>query len=177
MTLVNIEYGSLASSETLNKNFSYLEDKIEDSSESIMTSISSILSNIATINSRLNELSADCTDSLSSLSNKIDDHKSKFKILISKASMVPNWSAAALISLTPNYKSTSNGYILLNIESAEEIDIFVNGTKFVLKGQAGEASVPEMFSIPILKNDTVSCNATLKKAYFLPAAEVSIEDF
>ena len=28
MALINIEYGSLASSETMNKNFMYLDDKI-----------------------------------------------------------------------------------------------------------------------------------------------------
>ena len=43
MALINIEYGSLASSDTMNKNFMYLDDKIAESSESIMTSISSIL--------------------------------------------------------------------------------------------------------------------------------------
>ena len=45
MALENIEYGSLASSETMNKNFMYLDDKIANTAESIMTSISSILSN------------------------------------------------------------------------------------------------------------------------------------
>ena len=64
MALVNIEYGSLASSEIMNKNFIYLDDKIAESSESIMTSISSILSNIATINTRLNDISENITDSI-----------------------------------------------------------------------------------------------------------------
>ena len=57
MALINIEYGSLASSETVNKNFTYLDEKIAESNESIMTSISSILSNIATINARINDIS------------------------------------------------------------------------------------------------------------------------
>ena len=47
MSLINIEYGSLASSEVMNKNFLYLDDKIAESNNSIMTSISSILSRLS----------------------------------------------------------------------------------------------------------------------------------
>ena len=62
MALINIEYGSLASSETMNKNFSYLDDKISETSDAIMTTISSMLSSIATINSRLSEITGDIVD-------------------------------------------------------------------------------------------------------------------
>ena len=82
MTLINIEYGSLASSETLNKNFIYLDKKISETTESIQASISSILSNITTINSRLNEISEVNTDTTEALSSRLEDYKSKTKILI-----------------------------------------------------------------------------------------------
>ena len=77
MALIDIEYGSLASSETMNKNFTYLDDKIAETSESIMTSISSILSNIATINSRLNDITESMDGSMDVLTSSLDDYKIK----------------------------------------------------------------------------------------------------
>ena len=50
MTLIEIEYGSLASSETMNKNFNYLDDKLTNITEDINTNIATINSNIASIN-------------------------------------------------------------------------------------------------------------------------------
>ena len=79
MALENIEYGSIASSETMNKNFSYLDNKIAETHESIMTSISSILSNIATINSRLSDLSEGIDNTSENLENKLEDYKLKTK--------------------------------------------------------------------------------------------------
>mgnify|MGYP003308186977 CR=1 FL=1 len=43
MSLINIEYGSLASSDTMNKNFMYLDNKIAESVGDIDTSIKLIL--------------------------------------------------------------------------------------------------------------------------------------
>jgi hypothetical protein len=44
MALINIEYGSIASSKLLNDNFNYLEDKIEDYSKNIATDKASLMS-------------------------------------------------------------------------------------------------------------------------------------
>ena len=44
MALINIEYGSIASSKVLNDNFNYLEDKIEDYSKNIATDKASLMS-------------------------------------------------------------------------------------------------------------------------------------
>ena len=72
MDLKIIEYGSLASSEIMNNNFSYLDEKIETNSEATNTSISSLLSNIATINTRLNDLVETFSDSIEAVnSNKV----------------------------------------------------------------------------------------------------------
>lgn len=174
MTLTNIEYGSLASSATLNNNFEYLEDKIDDSSESIMTSISSILSNIATINSRLGELSDTSSAAITNLTNKLDEYKAKMKIIIMKSSMIPNWAASTLISTVPNFKATSNGYVLLNIEFGTKEDILVNSSKITLNNKYTESG--QVITIPLNKGDTLSCTAEVRNAYFLPAAEINTED-
>ena len=109
MALINIEYGSLASSEIMNKNFIYLDDKIADTSESIMTSISSILSNIATINNRLNDLSTALADAIETSNSNIEEYKSKTKILVSKNSMVPNWQGYKSIDDLNSYQVSANG--------------------------------------------------------------------
>ena len=73
MTLTTIEYGSIASSEVMNENFSYLDGKISDSVSNINTSISSITSNIATINSRITGVSEDVNTDIQELSTKLEE--------------------------------------------------------------------------------------------------------
>ena len=51
MGLINIEYGSLASSNTINNNFSYLDNRINSSNESII----SIQNNLSSMNSTLSQ--------------------------------------------------------------------------------------------------------------------------
>lgn len=53
MALTRIEYGSLASSETMNNNFDYLDNKISEVSERITTSSASIYSSIASLNTQI----------------------------------------------------------------------------------------------------------------------------
>lgn len=53
MALTRIEYGSLASSETMNNNFEYLDNKIAEASERITSTSASIYSNIASVNTQL----------------------------------------------------------------------------------------------------------------------------
>ncbi len=59
MALTRIEYGSLASSETMNNNFEYLDNKIAEASERITSTSASIYSNIASVNTQLsNQINA-----------------------------------------------------------------------------------------------------------------------
>ena len=74
MDLKIIEYGSLASSEIMNNNFSYLDEKIEYSNSNLNTSISSLLSNIATINNRLNDLSTALADAIETSNSNIEEY-------------------------------------------------------------------------------------------------------
>ena len=177
MALIDIEYGSLASSETMNKNFMYLDDKIADTSDSIMTSISSILSNIATINTRLNEISENVDDSVETINSTIEDYKAKVKLLVNKASMVPNWSNAWSISGT-KYTPSSNGYVLILSVNNSKGNITVNGKSFIFKKwENAYDNVAQLTAFPVYKGDVISCSMGLSNAYFVPTLEVSIEDF
>ena len=113
MSLINIEYGSLASSEVLNKNFEYLEQKMEENLNSIMTSISSILSNIVTINSRLGEQAELIANNNSEAVANLEEYKNKTKIAIQKSCFIPHWNGCTTITIDGLYTVKANGYLLI----------------------------------------------------------------
>ncbi len=180
MPLIDIEYGSLASSDTMNKNFMYLDNKISDSSDSILTSISSILSNIATLNARLNDISESSTDSINTLHSTIEDYKNKTKLLINKASMVPNWENCATVTVNADttYTVSSNGYLLIIPNSSAKGDLIINNTTIKLKNRSSaDDNAAELMTIPVFDGDVVSSNVSINTVYFLPSREISITDF
>jgi len=180
MALINIEYGSLASSATMNSNFSYLDDRISDSNTQINSSISSILSNIATINSRLNELSESITSSVSTLQGTITDYKNKTKLLVLNSGMVPNWASCTSLTITSesSYTAPSNGYLLILPESTGKGDIVVNNSTVTFKTRASSYdNAASVSAIPLKLGDVVSTTVTCQAAYFVPAAEISVENF
>ena len=170
MALINIEYGSLASSETMNNNFSYLDDRISDSNTAVNTSISSILSNIATINTRLNELSSDVEDELDELDTKVEGYKTKLKLLVSKAATAPSWTGLSAVTITAgtSYTVTSNGYLLITPANSQTTAT-INSVSYVLK--AGQT-----VTLPVFKDDVVTLSVSPSAVYLLPAAEVSVEN-
>ncbi len=56
MALITIDYGALASSEVMNNNFSYLNQRISDVSDTVVTNNSSMLSNISTLSNLITEI-------------------------------------------------------------------------------------------------------------------------
>lgn len=180
MALINIEYGSLASSEIMNQNFIYLDNKIAESSDSIMTSISSILSNIATINTRLNEITENMGDSINTLNSVLEDYKTKTKLLVNKTSMVPAWEYCTLVEITTEtqYTVPSNGYLLLLPTAATKGNLIINNKTIVYKNRANSYDNSAQLSvIPVFDGDIVSSDAAFSNVYFLPSKEISISNF
>ena len=70
MALTRIEYGALASSETMNNNFDYLNGEIADLSDSLTSQVAGIFSNIASINSAISAMQEDFETRISALENK-----------------------------------------------------------------------------------------------------------
>ena len=176
MTLINIEYGSLASSETMNKNFIYLEEKIVDTAETITTTVSSMLSNIATLNTRLSDFSeeakADIDEAIETLTTDLGELKDEIEAKIFENSMLPNWSACVSIS-TPNlYVSPSNGYLLLLPATTANGDLTVNGVTVRFKNcSSGNDYAAILTPIPVKKGDVITCSTGLSNAYLLPIRE------
>lgn len=73
MALTEIEYGSLASSEVMNNNFEYLDEKITDVSESLTSTAAAINSNIATINSSMASMSETLSQSIEDLGTNLTE--------------------------------------------------------------------------------------------------------
>lgn len=170
MSLTNIEYGSLANSETLNKNFSYLENKIDEAFNSTMTSISSILSNIATINTRLSEQTEMVENNSQELSSKLDEYKNKTKIFIQKSSNLPAWNGITQIDLSNKYSVSSNGYLLIIPQNGSTGSININNTNI-------EYTNSTVALLPVKDGDSVTSNIILQKAYFIPATSIIFDNF
>ena len=180
MALTNIRYGSVASSETMNNNFTYLENLIESTNETLSTSITSILSNIATINSRLNELTGDIEDSLSAMDTKIDGYKAKTKLLVSKINMLPNWAACSEIELSSSeaYTTNSNGYIVIMPEADSYGNLIINDEAYAIKQLTNSNdNAAEIIFIPVMSGDEIKSSLDIVTVYFIPSKEVSVENF
>lgn len=180
MALTTIEYGSIASSATLNNNFSYLNNKVDDSNTQINSSISSIMSNITTINTRITELSESISSSLSNLSSALADYKTKTKLLVKNSGMVPNWAACRSISFTSgtDYTATLNGYVLILPATSAAGNLTVNEKTVALKlREDNNDNASLLVSVPVQAGDVLSTTVNCASAYFVPAAEISVSNF
>lgn len=175
MALTNIEYGSMASSDTMNKNFAYLDDRISEVTASMTALISSISSNIATINSRLGDLAEEVVENAKDCSSRLD----KTIGIINKSTLMPNWDLCYELSISEMTDQTAaaNGYLLLYPKSSAKGDLVVNETKIPLKARSNaDDNSAQMFFIPVRAGDKISCTVSLTSAYFLPAEEFSAEE-
>ena len=177
MALINIDYGSLASSETMNKNFIYLDSKIADVADSINTNISSILSNIATLNSRLSDLSESIVDSVEDFTTEIESLKNKTQNLINHSTMVPNWANCIELSEINNYKVSSNGYIMINPIRIIETKLIVNNVSVEFKKNVNSYDFSsQLVAIPVKEGDIVTYSEDYNFAYFLPVSIFNYSD-
>lgn len=170
MNLKTIEYGSIASSDLLNDNFLYLDDKISTSESELNTNISSILSNIATINNRLIEMTDSISDFITDINSKIDELKAKTTITINKSSLIPDWSKMFPVSSLLNYEATANGYVVILSENVSEITLTINGQVFE------NINNPNFVVLPVKDGDILNCTSTLDNIYFLPVMRFSLEN-
>lgn len=73
MALTEIEYGSLASSNVMNNNFEYLDNKITDVSENLASSVATINANIATANTSISTLGENVNKSVEDLNTNLTE--------------------------------------------------------------------------------------------------------
>ena len=73
MALTEIEYGSLASSEVMNNNFEYLDNRISELSQSQISGLASINSNIVSINTALSGLGDSVDESVEEINTTLGE--------------------------------------------------------------------------------------------------------
>lgn len=170
MALINIEYGSLASSDTMNKNFTFLENKISEVSTSTNTVISSILSNIATINSKLAEFADAIQESSKTCQSGISEVRTRARVLFNKMTMVPNWGLCYELTQSEkqSFSATQNGYLLLYPGDDLTGEIKINDIALNKNDN--------QIVVPIKTGDIMTSSVSLAKAYFLPAAEIAANE-
>ena len=78
MALTTIKYGELASSEVVNNNFKYLDDKISNLNETVTSNKAGMNSNIASINSSITTINENMTKNVEKLEESINEAKSFF---------------------------------------------------------------------------------------------------
>lgn len=71
MALIEIEYGSLASSDTMNKNFEYLDNQIADVADSMTSQLAGVYSNIASVEATLTNTKEQLEESINDTADGI----------------------------------------------------------------------------------------------------------
>lgn len=108
MALIHIEYGSVASSELMNNNLQYLDDKIESVSQSLSA-------NTTTLSSNISSLAAKVSDNKSQLETSISNLDSE----LAGVSSVAN-NCAQRIYIKETYKNGQNWYRLYSDKWIEQ---------------------------------------------------------
>ena len=114
MPLINIEYGSLASSEVMNDNFEYLDNRITTVANNITTASSSIYSNIASLNSNFTQQYETLSSDLSSLTSYAEAIRTDFD----SQNLTPDYSKAVTVCNTSGSGSHNidwNGWLAFDL--------------------------------------------------------------
>lgn len=177
MTLINIEYGSMASSTTMNTNFSYLDNRISQTAEVINTDISSILSNIATINSRIGDLSDEITESIEDCGADLEESDLKTLNCINNLSMLPRWTGLITVSTPKSYTAPSNGYLMLLTANQAAGNVSINNASIQIKQRANVYdNCSNLITLPVKKGDVYLTTIDIQKLYFVPISEGEFEN-
>lgn len=162
MSLTNIEYGSIASSDILNKNFSLLNNKISANNDAISAELSSVLSNIASINLKLNELSDEISDTHFTLISQINDLKNRIQNVVNEVNLLPDWSEILSIEKLTNFNVESNGYLYL-VPQNDNASVDINGALI---------DILAPIFIPVKTGDVINSTSEWNTISFLPIYNV-----
>jgi len=186
MALTTIEYGSLASSATLNNNFNYLDGRITTTA----TSVSTLSSQISTINTNLTNNKAN-TD-LSNVTDTVLTGKLSSTVLtnagcltsgnISSASNtvkstitawgMPDYSNGISVTVNTDYTCTANGWILIQSRVADGGSryLYINSTQYDFVASAGNYYDTDFAIIPVSAGDIVKLTSGTIKFYPMKGA-------
>ena len=125
MPLTTIQYGSLASSEVMNDNFGYLDDRITTLANNVTSSTSTIQSGISGLNSRLSQKDSELEDDIEQLETDLESLQTDFY----NKDDAPDYTNGISINALP-YTIEHDGYIDVAIAALNGIaTLIINQTK------------------------------------------------
>ena len=164
MALENIEYGSLASSEMMNNNFEYLDNRISNLADTQTSNTSSIYSAIAGINSVMSQQNESFTISLDNLEDLYEAIRNDFD----SQNNAPDYSRE--IGITLPYTVTQNGYIYGGADGVDVVQyVYVNGK--IVHGHCGYSGGKWVYSGSLFRvstGDVVTCSRISGSYIFYP---------
>lgn len=164
MPLINIEYGSLASSEVMNDNFAYLDDRITNNAESAASNNASLLSNLLNLNNTLTQTDNEIKSDLSDLEEDVTELRSDFD----SQNNAPDYSKG--IGITLPYTVQSDGYVYAGVSGIDACRyVYVNG--HIVHGHCGYSGGVNVYSGSLFRvssGDSVTCDVAFGSYYFYP---------
>lgn len=164
MALEHIEYGSLASSEVMNDNFEYLDDRISGLAETQTSDISGIYSSIASLSSSLSEQN----ESMASDLEDLEDYAQGIRSDLDAKNHAPNYARGVAISLP--YTASKNGYVYAGVDGIDSVRyVYVNN--HIVHGHCGYSGGYKVYSgslFRVNKGDVITCPRTYGNYYFYP---------
>lgn len=165
MPLTHIEYGSLASSETMNDNFEYLDNRVTTVANNLTSSSSSIYSNIASLNSTFSQT----TEGLASDIAELETYAQNIRNDLDSVNNAPDYSKGIAITSLP-YTVEADGYVYAGIEGTDSTQyVYVNGK--IVHGHCGYSGGKLVYSgslFRVSEGDEVSVSRRTGAYYFYP---------
>ena len=164
MPLIHIEYGALASSETMNDNFEYLDDRVTSVANNLVSSTTSIYSNISGLSMSLSEQINDIESDIGDLGDNLSDLRSDFE----SQNNSPDYSRG--VGITLPYTVLADGYVYAGVDGTDYMKyVYVN--QKIVHGHCGYSGGYNVYSgslFRVSKNDIVSANNPIGSYYFYP---------
>ena len=164
MALERIEYGSLASSELMNNNFEYLDNRISSLAETQSSNVSSIYSSLANMSNTFSEQNEDLASDVSDL----EDYAQSIRHDFNSQNHAPDYAKGIGISLP--YTATKNGYVYAGVDGIDSTRyVYVNNR--IVHGHCGYSGGYLVYSgslFRVNRGDTVTCSRTHGNYYFYP---------
>ena len=164
MPLTHIEYGSLASSETMNDNFEYLDDRVTTVANNLVSTSTSIYSNISGLNTSLSAQINDLTSDINDFGDDLEELKQKFV----SQNNAPDYSRG--VGITLPYTSEADGYVYAGVDGVDSKKyVYVN--QKIVHGHCGYSGGYNVYSGSVFRvsaGDVVTVDRASGPYYFFP---------
>lgn len=164
MPLTHIEYGSLASSGVMNDNFEYLDDRITNVANNLVSGSAAIYSSISSLSSSFEEQTDALASDISDLSTDLEELTGSFE----SHNSAPDYDKG--ITITLPYTAENNGYIYAGVNGIDAMRyVYVNGKP--VHGHCGYSGGYSVYSGSVFRvstDDIVTCDSNMGSYYFYP---------